>query len=372
MAYLGTKPANQVIDSTLIADGTITTSDLANNAVTQDKIAPSAQYMGFKNRIINGDMRIDQRNAGASVTLGAVNPQYTLDRWCFQTSQASKLSTQQNAGSIIPPEGFVNYLGITSLSSYSLISTDYFNVTQRIEGFNTSDLGWGTANAQTVTLSFWVYTSVSGTWSAALNNNQSSGQNYAFTYSVPTANTWTKINVTIPGSTSGSWSNSGASIHVVFNLGSGSNYLTSTTNSWVSPATQVFGITGSNSLVGTNGATFYVTGVQLEKGSVATSFDYRPYGTELALCQRYFIYPTWQSAAVYDVAYVRNSLGGQFPVVMRAAPSLVVVSGGMSGHHGIAPAAAGTNVFNANFDWTGSATRDGAVGVVTFTASAEL
>ncbi len=240
----------------------------------------------MKNRIINGGMVIDQRNNGASVTLGAVNPQYSIDRWYFQTAQASKLSFQQNAGSVTPPVGFSNYLGITSLSAYSSVSTDYFTFAQRIEAFNTNDLAWGTSNAKTVTLSFWVYSSLTGTFSGALNNNQSTnGASYAFTYSIPTANTWTYITITVQGSTIGTWSN-GYSICVVYNLGCGSTYLTSTPNSWQANG-QYFGVTGTTSVVGTSGATFYLTGVQLEVGTVASSFDYRVYSHELAMCQRY-------------------------------------------------------------------------------------
>ena len=271
----------------------------------------------MKNRIINGGMVIDQRNNGASVTLGAVNPQYSIDRWYFQTAQASKLSFQQNAGSVTPPVGFSNYLGITSLSAYSSVSTDYFTFAQRIEAFNTNDLAWGTSNAKTVTLSFWVYSSLTGTFSGALNNNQSTnGASYAFTYSIPTANTWTYITITIQGSTIGTWSN-GYSICVVYNLGCGSTYLTSTPNSWQANG-QYFGVTGTTSVVGTSGATFYLTGVQLEVGTVASSFDYRDYGRELIMCQRYY-----QTNFLHTLAAGTTSGDATlvFPVQMRTTPS---------------------------------------------------
>ena len=327
----------------------------------------NAQYNSFKNRIINGSMMIDQRNAGASVT--PVDGSYTLDRWIARQSSASKFSVQRNSGSVTPPIGFINYLGVVSLSAYSVTSGDFFEIGQRVEGFNAADLNWGTANASPVTLSFWVRSSLTGTFGGSIRNSNAT-RSYPYSYTISSANTWEYKTVTIVGDTTGTWlTDNGIGIQVAFGLGVGSSN-SGTANTW---ASTFFGApTGATSVVGTNGATFYITGVQLEKGSTATSFDYRPYGTELALCQRYFIYPTWQSAAVYDVAYARNSMGGQFPVVMRAAPSLVVASGGMSGHHNIAPTAAGTNVFNANFDWTGSASRDGALGVVTFTASAEL
>ena len=250
-----------------------------------DSISNSAgSPYGFKNRIINGAMAIDQRNAGASVTPTATT--YTLDRWQAVLTQVSKFSVQQNAGSVTPPVGFSNYLGVTSLTAYSVLSTDAFLVAQYIEGFNTSDLQFGTANAQTVTLSFWVRSSLTGTFGGSLNN-AAFNRSYLFSYSIPTANTWTKISVTITGDTTGTWigATNGVGIAVRFGLGSGSTY-TGTSNTW--QAGNLVQPTGTVSVVGTNGATFYITGVQFEVGSQATAFDYRDYGRELQLCQRYY------------------------------------------------------------------------------------
>jgi hypothetical protein len=243
------------------------------------------QYTGFKNRIINGAMVIDQRNAGASVT-PTTNFTYTVDRWVAGLIQSSKFSVQQNAGSVTPPAGFTNYLGITSLSAYSVTSTDYFNINQFIEGFNWADLGFGTANAQTVTLSFWVRSSLTGTFGGVLANSAGS-RAYPFTYTISSANTWEQKTVTIAGDTTGTWvgATNGIGARLWISLGTGSSFAT-TAGAWA--AGNYVAPTGATSVVGTNGATFYITGVQLEKGSTATSFDYRPYGTELALCQRYF------------------------------------------------------------------------------------
>lgn len=253
----------------------------------------AASGFGFKNRIINGAMVIDQRNAGASVT--PTNGSYGLDRWTFATTQASKFTAQQNAGSVTPPTGFSNYLGITSSSAYSITSGDIFYVRQPIEGFNTADLAFGTANAQTVTLSFWVRSSLTGTFGGALQNS-AENRSYPFSYTISTANTWEQKTVTIAGDTSGTWigATNGIGMSVIFGLGVGSTY-TGTANAW--QGAQDFAPNGATSVVGTNGATFYITGVQLEKGSTATSFDYRPYGAELALCQRYC--PAWSFSGSY-------------------------------------------------------------------------
>jgi hypothetical protein len=243
-------------------------------------------YYGFKNRIINGAMVIDQRNAGASVTVSSTSAlTYGVDRWFGYGNVASKFTIQQNAGAVTPPAGFGNYFGATSSSAYSVGSGDYFALGQKIEGYNIADLGFGTANAKTITLSFQVYSSLTGTFGGAVCNGAQT-RSYPFTFTVSSANTWTPITVTIAGDTGGTWvSTNAAGLNLWFGLGEGSTW-TGTAGSWSS--NDYRGATGAVSVVGTNGATFYITGVQLEKGSTATSFDYRPYGTELALCQRYY------------------------------------------------------------------------------------
>jgi len=306
------------------------------NGITLDGQFNSASSMGFKNRIINGGMVLDQRNAGASVT--PTNGSFGLDRWCFNATAASKFTAQQNAGAVTPPAGFANYLGVTSSSAYSVTSGDIFSIFQPIEGFNTADLAWGTASAATVTLSFRVYSSLTGTFGGALRNS-TAARAYPFTYSIPTANTWTTISVTIAGDTSGTWlTTNGVGINVSFGLGGGSTY-SGTAGAW-SGAGNFITATGAVSVVGTNGATFYITGVQLEKGSTATSFDYRPYGTELALCQRYFFAWNAQGSST-AVAPATNEvdLTCWFPVTMRAIPTITnnATAGSGSGVTGINP-----------------------------------
>ena len=269
----------------------------------------------FRNRIINGAMVIDQRNAGASVTniAGSV---YTLDRWQACGDVTSKFTVQQNAGSVTLPTGFVNYLGCTSLSAYSVPSTESYFLRTKIEGYNIADLGWGTSAAKTVTLSFQVYSSLTGTFGGAIVNS-GSGRSYPFTYTISSANTWTSISITVAGDTSGTWlTTNGIGIEVRFSLGAGSS-ASGTAGSWSS--NNYYSATGATSVVGTNGATFYITGVQLEKGSTATSFDYRPYGTEFSLCQRYYqVAPILYGAAI---STTKVGMGYNYPVVMRSSPT---------------------------------------------------
>jgi hypothetical protein len=233
-------------------------------------------------------MVVDQRNAGASVTPSSGAYTFTVDRFSAYVSQASKLTVQQNAGSVTPPIGFVKYLGVTSSSSYSITSSDIFLIKQSIEGLNGYDLDWGTANAKTVTLSFWVRSSLTGTFGGAIDNAfaGSAWQNYAFSYSISTANTWEYKTITISGPTTGTWNtNTAQIINMYFGLGVGSS-VSNTSGSWTTNSG--YSATGATSVVGTSGATWYVTGVQFEVGSTATPFERRLYGQELANCYRYY------------------------------------------------------------------------------------
>jgi hypothetical protein len=284
-----------------------------------------AQYGGvspsWRNRIINGAMVIDQRNAGSSVSTSSGSTVYTLDRWQAQYEATSKYTVQQ---STTAPAGFVNSLLVTSSSAYSPTSTQWFAIAQSIEGVNIADLGWGTANAQTVTLSFWVRSSLTGTFGGSVTN-ASWARSYPFSYTISSANTWEQKSVTIAGDTTGTWNtNTSTGLTLRFSLGTGSA-ISNTAGSWY--GSQVFAPTGATSVVGTNGATFYITGVQLEVGTTATNFDYRSYGTELALCQRYY---TIVKDGIYN-ATMSDGYGRAFyffRVEMRANPTIVNPSGG--------------------------------------------
>ena len=285
-----------------------------------------AQYNGFKNRIINGNMAIDQRNAGASVTATTAFP-YTVDRWQCGGSVNSKFTVQQ---STTAPTGFINSALITSSSAYTVGAGEYFLFQQPIEGLNVADLGWGAAGAATVTLSFWVRSSLTGTFGGAVNNS-ANDRSYPFTYTISVANTYEYKTVTIAGDTSGTWlKTNGIGLQIRFSLGTGTTY-SGTAGAWA--GTFYASATGATSVVGTNGATFYITGVQLEKGSTATSFDYRPIGTELVLCQRYYVrvkpsgagYPFQGAGIAFSTSNARLNI--PFPVQMRAIPTALEQSG---------------------------------------------
>jgi len=344
--------------------GTTAVSISAAQVVTLAQVLPEASggtgttvgYYGFKNRIINGAMVIDQRNAGASVT--PTNGQYTLDRWCtnmfvntgkFTVRQTP--STTETGFAVRVAAGFANYLAVTSTSSYPIGTGDIYTIFQSIEGFNVADFAWGTANAKTITISFLAYSSLTGTFGGAISNGGST-RGYPFTYTISSANTWTSISITIAGDTTGTWTTDNSSgMQLRLGLGVGSTY-SATAGSWT--AGNVFSATGATSVVGTNGATFYITGVQLEKGSTATSFDYRPFGTELQLAQRYY-FKNMPAVAGSNVATgVFNGTTNLvitpiLPVPMRIAPTMtqltMSVANGVTGNP---VTSIGTQAFGVN------------------------
>jgi hypothetical protein len=321
-----------------MAYGTVN-ADVIGTSVTGSNLgAGNASIM--KNRIINGAMVIDQRNAGASVTATTSAP-YSVDRFFVYSSPTSKFTAQQNAGSVTPPVGFVNYLGCTSSSAYTVSGTDITAIAQRIEGNNLADLGWGTANAKTVTLSFQVYSSLTGTFGGSVQNGNAD-RSYPFTYTISAANTWTSISVTIAGDTTGTWSaTTGTGMQLWFGLGVGATR-SGTANTWA--GANYVSATGATSVVGTNGATFYITGVQLEVGSSATGFEYVNYQTSLANCQRYFqkswnqttkvgtlatgndidpnyVQQDWMVAATLSIA----TGNANYPVIVRSSSPTVTI-----------------------------------------------
>lgn len=280
------------IASTSTAPLQITSNvDLGTGTMTVATVISSTGLM-FRNRIINGDFRLDQRNAGVSFTVSAgAAKTYTLDRWWGWCAVGSKFSVQRSTD-VPVGQGFTNSVLVTSLSAYSTPVGGYYGFGQYIEGYNIADMGFGTASATTVTLSFWARSSIAGTFSVALENG-SFNRSYIFNYTISSVNTWQYFTLPFRADTTGTWDNTtGQGLRIWWDLGSSDTTYANTAGSWL--AADALRTTGAVSLIGTNAATLYIAGAQLEKGSAATPFEFRPYPIELQLCQRYYyqIQPT--------------------------------------------------------------------------------
>jgi hypothetical protein len=332
------------------------TTPMYNGSITANAVTPS---VNMKNRIINGAMVISQRNGTSAVTLDGASA-YTLDRWQGYDNTDGSFTVAQTTTA---PTGFNNSLKVTvATTDTSLGATQFAFINQFIEGYNIADLGWGTANAKTVTVSFWVYSSLTGTFGGSIIND-AGDRGYPFSYTISAADTWEQKTVTIAGDTTGTWgTTNGTGLALIFGLGVGSSY-SGTAGSW--QAGFYVSATGATNVMATNGATFFLTGVQLEVGSTATSFDYRPYGTELALCQRYY----WKQA--YTVANNRYGTGIgigdttidgiiiNLPVTMRSSPTNSVTAlGAYDGTNARNVTALNTN-YSTNSVFAQQATADG-------------
>jgi hypothetical protein len=305
------------------------------NTATINSMTPTADSLqGFRNRLINGSMVIDQRNAGASVTPTA-DSTYTLDRWKTRNGGgAGRFSVIQSSTSAA---NFPTSVLLTVTTTSSPSGVEIYGLEQDVEGYNMADFGWGTANAQPVSVSFQVRSSLTGTYCVSIRNS-AADRSYVAEFTINSADTFETKTITIPAITTGTWlSTNGAGLLFLVCLGSGSSR-EGTAGSWQS--SNIVATSNQVDWINTSGATFYITGVQLEVGSVATPFERRDYGRELALCQRYYEKSYRQSVAVptnsslngFANAFANKTLTGSatneraanivFNTSKRAAPTI--------------------------------------------------
>jgi len=268
------------------------------------------------NLLINGAFSISQRQG----TTGGnpSNNDYWIDRWKAGLSQSAKYGLQQKTST--PASGFKEYLSIASNSAYTLTTNDHFFIEQCIEGVNAAPLDYGLATAKTSTLSFWVRSTLTGTFGGAFSNS-AGDRSYVFAYTISSANTWEKKSITIAGDTSGTWlRTTGIGLKVRFNLGVNGTW-SATAGSW--GAGNKAGDASQVALVATNNAELLLTGVKLEIGDTATEFV-TSYGSELARCQRYYIQYDVNTGATWSARMNGSSNSDgyiDFPVEMRADPT---------------------------------------------------
>jgi hypothetical protein len=280
----------------------------------------------FRNKIINGDMIIYQRQAAA--TASGI---YATDRWQLTKSNGATESLAPNTDA---PTGFSASLRNTiSVGDASIGATEYSAFNQSIEGVNTSDLAWGTSSAKSVTLSFWVRSSVIGQYTANLRNLDAS-RICPFNYTINVANTWEHQKITLPGCLDGVWNagTTSTSITVQIYPALGSSYLGGTAGVWNS--TGKYGSGTPVNAIASNGNIFAITGVQLEAGTCATPFERLLYSQTLSLCQRYYIglYGRTSGTTVFgqglcESSTVGSCLFGFFPTTMRVEPAASIGAG---------------------------------------------
>jgi hypothetical protein len=361
----------------------------------------TASSLGMRNRIINGDMRIWQRATSFSPT-GNLGSYYTTDRFYLETTNSTAVSTW--ARSTDAPPGFTySMLQTVTTTQSSIASTgQYYGFCQCIEGYNFADFAYGTSSAKTGTLSFWVKSSVTGTFCAGLCQSDVSviyQRTYPFTYTITSANTWTFITITFPGDTVSNNNNvtNGCGLRIEFYSMLSAGYANGTVNQW-NPnltGTQYASSTGVN-LFATSGATWQITGIQVEIGTLSTTFERRHYGAELSLCHRYYVQYNASSGTsqLAPVPVIMSNTGASIamatlitPVPMRATPSLTIGSGNINyafiGTIGSGLTSTSTTITVQNyfgnmllFNLTGFTSTDGYTGTLsirnTLTVSAEL
>jgi len=316
---------------------TATNATITNLTVTNATVSNvNGTFIGLgRNRIINGDMQVDQRNEGGLVTVNLPVDTYGVDRFFgIGTAASGVFKTQQV--STTPPTGFNQYIHVTVTTAEASPAAGHpYSLGTTLEGYNVRDFLLGSASAKTFTLSFWVRSNLTGQFSGAFSNG-AGNRSYPYIYTVNSASTWEQKTVTLTGDLTGTWlTTNGAGLVIYFDLGSGSTFQ-GTSGTWASVL--YISSTGSNKIISSLSNTLDITGVQLEIGSTATSFEYLPVQMIIALCNRYYwktfeqgIAPVQNvgsfTGAICYVTQVAGVVGGgmqvDYPTAMRVAPTIV-------------------------------------------------
>ena len=328
-AVTGAKIPTDAVVAADIADSSITTAKLADNAVTSAK----ALNLGRRNLIINGDMNVAQR-ATSVADIGASSGYFTCDRWEIETgNSAGRLTMAQNSDS---PDGFNNSISLAcTTADTSIASNEYFRLQQVIEAQNLQSLAKGTSSAKQFTLSFYVKGNAAATYGVEIYDLDNT-RHICSTFNVTTS--WNRISITFDGDTTGAINDdNGGGFQVGIYLHAGSDYNSGTlSTSWASITTANRTSSSNTSFYDSTSRTFFITGVQLEVGSVATDFEHRSFGEEHLLCQRYFRLSNDGSEAYQPVG---NGIGHAentstfttnwvWHTEMRAKPTLAVFEEG--------------------------------------------
>jgi len=358
LSYIGKTPTPAPLTSSDITDGIITTTKIADANVTNPKLTSGSQQ-NFRNIIINGDMSIAQR--GTSET-GITGTSFVVDRFKFLPSSMGTW-TQSQSTTVPSGQGFANSLKLDCTTADASPSAgDLIRLLYNIEGQNLQYLKKGTSSAESTTLSFWVRSNKTGTYTCELYDHSNSRQ-ISQAYTISSADTWEKKSVTFAGDTSGAFTNSNAlALSCTFFLGAGSNFTSGTlSTTWTSP-TNANRAVGQVNLADSTSNEWYITGVQLEAGTTASDFEFLPFAANLTRCQRYFqksydvnVNPATSTSVGEQTIGGGSDNGGNISTMltqhgeMRAAPTIVGYAGTTSGVWGVnRNGASGTGTFNSH------------------------
>jgi hypothetical protein len=339
MAYIGTKPADKpltaaditdsIITSAKIVDGTIVNADInASAAIASTKLSGVTSPAGFRNLVINGDMQIAQRSTSvASISSGTTY--HTLDRFRVDISSLGTFTMSQSTD-VPSGYGFANSLKLDCTTADASPSAgDNLLIRQIFEGQNLQYLKKGTSNALSLTLSFWVKSTKTGTFIAELQDTDNS-RTISKSYTVSVSNTWEFKTVTFAGDTTGAFTNdNGESLRLNFWLGAGSDFTSGTLQTnWGSSANVTDRAVGQVNIADSTSNDFLITGVQLEAGTSATDFEFLPIDVDLARCYRYY-YQTVSSESIgISISATQAAFKAKLPVTMRATPALTMPTSG--------------------------------------------
>ena len=358
MPFIGNKPTSvplsaddledNIITSAKIVDGAIVTADIADANVTAAKLASGTvqNQSAFKNIIINGDMSIAQR--GTSFTgLGDTDSQYTLDRfkWSEEGNSGTAEFTITQSTDVPTGQGFATSLKLDcTTADTSIDSGNIIYIEQRVEGQNLQYLKYGTSSAESTTLSFWVKSNKTGTYTVnALGDLGGSGKLYSQAYTISSADTWEKKTLTFIGDTALAINNNSSNgLQLMWNLLAGTSKSSGSLQTWGSN-TQANRAVGQVNLADSTSNELYITGIQWEAGTTASDFEFLPFDVQLNRCKRYFEKSVQYSTAPANDAQnptyggssswiAFNSSNIRTPTIYfecekRATPSIVILAG---------------------------------------------
>ena len=309
-----------------IGNTQVPTNAMLGGLAYEDSSALHQVRSGRKNMIINGAMNICQRFAkNTANNINNATHTYHVDRFKAYESTDGILQGEWR-DSDAPPNFHYSLFYHPATTDTSISDNQFAFISQVIELENIRHLGYGGSYAKTCTLSFWVKSNLTGTYTISLINDDTNNRQFVTEYTIDSANTWERKVITIPGETGGTWNTNG--LRIAWTLTSAANRQTTTVGSWFDDSTARYATNKQVSgFMSNTGNSFKLSGVQFEVGNYATDFEHRSYGEELSLCQRYFYKVTGDSGERVGIGgccvnSTEFRMNVTFPVTMRRVPTI--------------------------------------------------